>query len=162
MKKPPRQTALARRLRREQTEAERVLWARLRSRQLEGVKFRRQQPLGPYIVDFVSLERKLIVEVDGGHHAGEEARERDEQRSAWLREGGYRVLRFWNNEVLANKDGNLERIREALDPHPQQGEGSSVLPPLAGGSEREGGPSTGSGRAVYPPQPEGCGIDATP
>ena len=114
MKKSPQQIAFARKLRREQTKAERVLWARLRNTQQEGVKFRRQQPVGLYIVDFVSFQKKLIVEIDGGQHAEEEAGKRDERRAIWLQERGYRVLRFWNNEVLANVDGVLERIREAL------------------------------------------------
>ncbi|MDO8612107.1 MAG: endonuclease domain-containing protein [Dehalococcoidia bacterium] len=106
--------AVARKLRREQTEAERLLWSRLRNRQLENVKFRRQQPLGPYVVDFVSLEQTLVVEVDGGQHAGGEMRRRDGERTTWLEERGYHILRFWNNEVLANLDGVLETIREAL------------------------------------------------
>ena len=78
---------------------------------MEGVKFRRQQPLGSYIVDFVSFERKVVVEVDGGQHNEGEARKRDEQRAEWLKEKGYQVLRFWNNEVLVNMEGVLERIR---------------------------------------------------
>jgi len=76
--------------------------------------FRRQQPIGPYIVDFASFERKLIVEIDGGQHNEKEAREKDEERTAWLEQRGYRVLRFWNNDVLMNTAGVLERIRKAL------------------------------------------------
>jgi len=87
---------------------------KLRHKQLEGVKFRRQQPIGPYIVDFVSFERRLVIEIDGGQHNEEIIRGRDEERTAWLEERGYRVLRFWNNEVLMNLEGALERIREAL------------------------------------------------
>ena len=114
MKESRRQIALARKLRQSQTDAERALWARLKRKQLEGVKFRRQQPLGSYIVDFVSFERKIIVEVDGGQHSEREARGRDKQRAAWLKEKGYQVLRFWNNEVLVNMEGVLEKIREVL------------------------------------------------
>ncbi|MBN2187009.1 MAG: endonuclease domain-containing protein [Dehalococcoidia bacterium] len=108
------QIALARKFRQSQTDAEQVLWARLKNKQLESVKFRRQQPLGLYIVDFVSFERRIIVEVDGGHHNELEAKKRDEKRVAWLKENGYQVLRFWNNEVLTNMEGVLEKIQEAL------------------------------------------------
>jgi len=86
----------------------------LRNRQLEGVKFRRQQPIGHYVVDFVGLEKKVIVEIDGGQHNERRLLARDERRAAWLNAEGYRVLRFWNNEVLSNADGVLEVIREAL------------------------------------------------
>lgn len=87
---------------------------RLRHKQLDGVKFRRQQPIGAYIVDFASFEKKLVIEIDGGQHNEEEMRERDEERTTWLKERGYQVLRFWNNEVLMNMEGVLERIRETL------------------------------------------------
>jgi len=87
---------------------------RLRSRQLEGVKFRRQQPMGSYIVDLASLERKLIIEIDGGQHNEERIKERDEERTTRLKERGYRIIRFWNNEVLTNLEGVMERVREAL------------------------------------------------
>lgn len=87
---------------------------KLRNRQLEGVKFRRQQPIGPYIVDFASFEKKLVIEIDGGQHSEEKVKKRDTERTAWLKERGYRILRFWNNEVLTNLEGVLKRIREAL------------------------------------------------
>ncbi len=108
------ETSLARELHRRQAEAEKALWVRLRNRQLEGVKFRRQQPIGDYIVDFAGLESRIIVEVDGGQHNERRMREKDEERTAWLKREGYRVLRFWDNEVLKNVDGVLEVIREAL------------------------------------------------
>ena len=108
------QIAFARELRRRQTDAEKTIWAKVRNRQLESVKFRRQQPIGPYIVDFVSLERKLVIEIDGGQHNEEEAKRRDEERTAWLERKGYRILRFWDNEVLRNMDGVLEKIRVVL------------------------------------------------
>ena len=87
---------------------------RLRQRQLEDVKFRRQQPIGQYIVDFASFERKLVIEIDGSHHNEDKVKDGDEQRTTWLKERGYHILRFWNNEVLLNMEGVLERIREAL------------------------------------------------
>ena len=99
-------TGLARTLRCGQTEAERLLWAKLRNSQLNGVKFRRQQPVGEYIVDFVSFDEKLVVEIDGGQHAVE-AKDRDEQRTAWLEGEGFRVIRFWNND-LHLADGETE------------------------------------------------------
>ncbi len=112
--KKGREAVLARQLCLRATDAEKALWTKLRRKQLEGVKFRRQQPLGPYIVDLVSLERKLIIEIDGGQHNQQEIKRSDEERTNWLKQKGYRILRFWNNEVLENIDGVLERIREAL------------------------------------------------
>jgi very-short-patch-repair endonuclease len=103
----------ARRLRREPTEAEKRLWRLLARRQIKGCKFRRQHPIGPYIVDFVCLERNLVVEVDGGQHALESA-----ERQEWLETEGYRVLRFWNNEILENLEGVHRRIVQALESLP--------------------------------------------
>ena len=114
MKTGQEQVGCARQLRRKQTDAEKALWAKLRNRQLQGVKFRRQQPMGSYIVDFVSFEKKLIIEIDGGQHNEDKAKERDTERTTRLRERGYRVIRFWNNEVPMNLGGVLERIREAF------------------------------------------------
>jgi adenine-specific DNA-methyltransferase len=112
------QTELARRLRRQLTDAERALWASLRNGQLQGVKFRRQQPIGPYIVDFISLKRRLILEIDGGQHNKREGKREDRERTEWLQAKGYRVLRFWNNDVLTNMEGVLEKILDALaHPH---------------------------------------------
>ncbi len=91
------------------TDAQRRLWSRLRRRQLDGLRFRRQAPIGPYYADFICLEEKLIIELDGGQHAIE--READAARARWLESEGYRVLRFWNNEVLGNTDGVIEEIR---------------------------------------------------
>jgi len=106
----------ARKLRRGQTEAEQRLWSRLRAHQLEGLKFRRQEPIGPYIVDFVCLERSLIIEVDGGQHA--ENADQDAERSAWLRAEGFEVIRFWNHDVLRETDAVVEAIRDALSRGP--------------------------------------------
>src|SRR4029079_12797034 len=92
----------AQRLRREMTDAERKLWSVLRNRKLNGAKFRRQQPLGPYIADFVCQECRLIIEADGGQHADNAS---DARRTAFLESVGYRVLRFWNNDILTNLDG---------------------------------------------------------
>jgi adenine-specific DNA-methyltransferase len=110
-------TEQARHLRKNPTEAERRLWGRLRYRQLEGARFRRQAPIGPYIADFVCFDKKLVVEVDGGQHA--ERLIADEKRTAWLRAQGFHVVRFWNHDVLTQTDAVLIAIKEALDhPHP--------------------------------------------
>src|ERR1044072_7746320 len=104
-------TARARRLRLNSTNAELRLWNKLRSRSIDRCKFVRQEPIGPYIVDFVCRERRLIIEVDGGQHADNE---RDRLRDRWLIDHNYRVLRFWNNDVLGNTNGVLEAIATAL------------------------------------------------
>ena len=102
----------ARALRARPTDAERKLWTILRYRQMDGHRFRRQAPIGRYIADFVCFERKLVVEVDGGQHALQV--QRDSARTAWLHAQGYRVLRFWNNDVLENVDGVGVAIRQTL------------------------------------------------
>jgi very-short-patch-repair endonuclease len=102
----------ARELRRNPIDAECMLWRHLRLRQLEGYKFRRQQPLGPYIVDFICLEKRLVVEVDGGQHSSQS--EYDKDRGRWLESQGFRVLRFWNHEVLKDIDAVKEVIWQAL------------------------------------------------
>ncbi len=101
-------TEFARQLRRNMTDAECRLWRHLRRRQLAGHKFRRQCPIGCYIVDFVCFEQMLVVELDGGQHAERGAR--DAQRDAWLQAQGYQVLRFWNNDVLQETESVLEVI----------------------------------------------------
>jgi len=114
-------TARARNLRLNSTKAEARLWYRLRSRALNGHKFVRQEPIGPYIVDFVCREQRLVIEVDGGQHATDK---RDAVRDQWLADHRYRVMRFWNNEILGNIDGVLEIIAAALPaespPHPDR------------------------------------------
>ena len=102
----------ARRLRRHSTDAEKLLWSRLRGRRLRAIKFKRQVPLFGYVVDFAALENKLIIERDGGQHAMQA--ERDKARTVALENAGYRVIRFWNNEVLSNLDGVLESIVQEL------------------------------------------------
>jgi very-short-patch-repair endonuclease len=103
-------TDRARALRKQATDAERLLWKHLRSRQLDGHKFRRQTPVGPYVVDFLCLEHRLVIELDGGQHADQQ--EKDQERSARLAGWGFRVLRFWNHEVLSNTEGVLQVIRD--------------------------------------------------
>ena len=105
-------TTVAKNLRKRLTDTERLLWRHLRAKQIEGLKFRRQEPIGKYIVDFACHEKRIVIEVDGGQHSIDEAR--DKERDEWLKEQGYRVLRFWNNEVLTNTEGVLEVIRSML------------------------------------------------
>ncbi len=102
---------LARALRQNSTDAESRLWRHLRGKQIGGVRFRRQQPIEPYIVDFFCPEARLIVEVDGGQHADD-----SDIRTRWLESRSYRVIRFWNNDVLSNTDGVLTMILQALRP----------------------------------------------
>lgn len=104
----PQSQAFARQLRKNMTDAERHLWQRLRSKQLHGIKFRRQQSIGEYIVDFVSFKQRLVIELDGGQHALQE--DYDAVRSAFLQKQGYRVLRFWNHDVLQQTEAVLESI----------------------------------------------------
>jgi len=106
-----RSLANARRLRREMTEAEKRIWYLLRRRQFGGLNFRRQAPIEPYIVDFACLSIRLVIELDGGQHGANA--EKDAKRTAWLESQGYRVLRFWNNEVFENLDGVLHKISAA-------------------------------------------------
>lgn len=98
------------------TDAEQRLWYHLRAHRFMDRKFKRQKPIGRYVVDFVCLEEKLIIELDGGQHA--DNIEYDQERDAWLRGEGYTVLRFWNNQLMENMDGVLEQIRLTLSPGP--------------------------------------------
>jgi len=122
-----RLTNRARALRRTMTDAERRLWYGLRGRQLNGAKFKRQQPCGDYVLDFVCLEFRLVVEIDGGQHLDSE---RDRFRDAWLQSEGFRVLRFRNDEVLLRTDAVLAEIARHLTcspspcPSPARGEGT--------------------------------------
>jgi adenine-specific DNA-methyltransferase len=119
---------VARDLRKHLTEAERRLWWILRQRQLAGHRFRRQAPIGPYVVDFFCPSARLIVELDGGQHAAEA--DYDANRTRWLEQRGYRVLRFWNNDVLANPEGVVESMRNFLPDTPLPN------PPPQGGREK--------------------------
>jgi very-short-patch-repair endonuclease len=118
----------ARKLRNNSTDIERLLWRYLRNSQFEGIKFRRQQPVEDYIVDFVSFSPKLVIEVDGGQHMDNQAY--DERRDECLRKNGFAVLRFWNIEVVKNLENVLEEIRQCCmelgSPTPQP-------PPAKGG-----------------------------
>jgi len=109
---PPSTKDFSRKLRSEMTEAELYLWQHLRARQLHGFKFRRQHPVGKYILDFACTDVKLAIEVDGGQH--NELQNQDNERTAWLETQGWKVLRFWNNEVLQNIEGVLEQVYNEL------------------------------------------------
>jgi very-short-patch-repair endonuclease len=107
-------TQVSKELRQRQTEAEKLLWFKLRDRQLDRAKFRRQHRIGSYVVDFTCLEKKLIIEIDGGQHNQTLTKENDEQRTQWLEAAGYQVVRFWNSDVLQNTEGVLEKIKGLL------------------------------------------------
>lgn len=107
--------ARARRLRREQTDAERLLWGQLRGRRLNGFRFKRQDPRAPFIVDFVCAERALVVELDGGQHGEDAALAYDARRTAMLTRDGLRVIRFWNSDVMGNLRGVVETILFELE-----------------------------------------------
>ena len=120
----PRPTRLAQNLRNNATDAERHLWRQLSGRKLGGYKFSRQIPVGRFVCDFMCREARVVVELDGGQHGQDEAR--DAYRSEYIEGEGYQVLRFWNNDVLGNTDGVLAAILRTLETaHP--------LPPPAGG-----------------------------
>ncbi len=108
----------ARRLRKSQTDAERYLWYQLRDRRFVHFKFRRQHQIGFYIVDFICLHRRIIIELDGGQHT--EQKKYDDERTAFLISQKFKVLRFWNHEVFLNTEAVLTKIYEALtdNPHP--------------------------------------------
>jgi very-short-patch-repair endonuclease len=136
--KTPDATSRARVLRRDMTEVEKQLWHMLRAQQL-GISFRRQHPIGPYIADFCAPSLKLIIELDGGQHALSAAR--DDARTAWLTARGYRVLRFWNNDVTGNRDGVLQEIARVvadLKPSPCKVRVVRDLSSRAGSSPRRG------------------------
>ena len=107
---PSKIIKFAKTLRKNATYAENILWNRLRDRQIEGLKFRRQQPIENVIVDFVNFEKRIVIEVDGGQHALE--KNKDLKRDKMLKDIGFKVLRFWNNEVIENTDEVLEYIRQ--------------------------------------------------
>ena len=118
-----------RQLRRAATEAEKKLWYRLRCQQ-RGYRFRRQQPLGRYIADFVCFDRRLVIELDGGHHGDPEQLVDDQARTPWLAGRGFRVLRFWNGDVFHELEGVLETIAEELKKPPRSGSRPPVLAPV--------------------------------
>lgn len=114
-------------LRRNSTDAERALWEHLRGRQMQGAKFRRQHPFGDYILDFVCLERRVVIELDGGQHT--DAIDYDARRTHALELGGFIVLRFWNHDIIENTTGVLELIWKTMS---QRATPSPPLPPLEG------------------------------
>ena len=105
----------ARALRKRSTDTEAYLWRHLKNKQMEGFKFRRQQPIGRYVVDFTSLEKRMAIEVDGGQHANDP---NDKMRDQWLRYEGYKVLRFWDNEVFSNLEGVWRESEMLCNPSP--------------------------------------------
>ncbi len=113
MRNTPKVNERTQKLRKQLTDAERHLWGRIRRHQLNGYRFRRQAPIGRYIVDFVCLSERLIIEVDGGQHS--DRRDVDARRTEWLESQNFRVLRFWNNEVFENIEGVIETIASALE-----------------------------------------------
>ncbi|MEY2884774.1 MAG: hypothetical protein RL490_2498 [Pseudomonadota bacterium] len=122
---PPLQTR-ARTMRKQPTEAERQLWAMLRDRRFGAFKFRRQVPIGPFIADFLCYDARLIVEADGGQHCESAT---DTRRTAWLEQQGFRVLRFWNHEILTQRREVLDRLYAALhSPSPRSPAASRPLP----------------------------------
>jgi very-short-patch-repair endonuclease len=127
----------SKRLRKDMTDVERILWSNLRGRKFEHLKFRRQVPIGRYIADFVCFEHKLIVELDGSQH---QESTHDSARDAWLKSQGFGVLRFWNIDILQGLDGALRAILDATTP--------SLPSPLAG----EGGSRRLTDEGVVPAQ----------
>ena len=126
-----RLTHFAKNLRKQSTDTERVVWKHLRAKNFKGLKFRRQQPVGKYIVDFVCFEKKIIIELDGGQHAMLSENQKDVERDKWFEAQGYIVLRFWDNEVLMNTQEVLEVIKGHCfkSPSPQS-------PPIKGGEDK--------------------------
>jgi very-short-patch-repair endonuclease len=130
----PVHRARSRTLRSNMKDAERRLWMRLRAHRLGGLSFRRQVPIGPYIVDFASFDARLIIEIDGGQHASAQAK-KDRIRDAWLREQGFTIRRYWNNDLFSNLDGVLEDIVSAVKEVPP-----SLTLPRKGGGDASGFP----------------------
>jgi very-short-patch-repair endonuclease len=128
----------ARALRRDSTKAEQILWRAVRAHRLDGVGFRRQTPIGPYIVDFVSHAAKLVVELDGGQHYDDAHEARDAKRDSFLRSKGYRVLRFSNYDVMTNLEGVWTVIADAV--------GEAVTPTLPSPASGGGFSSAQSGK----------------
>ena len=106
----------AKKLRKRSTDTENHLWYHLRAKRFEGLKFRRQEPIGKYIVDFVCYEKRVIIECDGSQHLAQE--KKDQKRDQWFQGQGYRVLRFWDNDVLQNTSGVLEKVYQICKESP--------------------------------------------
>ena len=112
-------TTLARNLRKNTTIQERRLWNLLKNRQFHNLKFKRQQPIGDYIVDFICKEAKIIIEVDGGQHNESENIKYDKTRTEFLNGLGYKVIRIWNNEIYENIEGVIDILEHAIQPSPR-------------------------------------------
>ena len=123
----------AKQLRSNTTEPERVLWRALKRIPVYGTHFRRQVPIGPYVADFACLKARLLIELDGGHHAQGEIAAKDEARTPWLEQEGYRVVRFWNAELSENLNGVLDTIYAALYGSPQSEAVALPTPPRPDG-----------------------------
>jgi very-short-patch-repair endonuclease len=155
-------------MRTEMTDAERTLWLQLRAHRLDGLRFRRQTPIGQYIVDFVCHEQRLVIELDGGQHAESQ---HDIRRTRWLESKGYRVLRFWNSDVFKNREGVLETIVSAARAFPtsplegevaaKRREGGKPQAPLHGVSKPQA-PAPGATPLPGPPTQGGRGSDGAP
>jgi len=129
----PLPTLCSRELRSNPTEAERKLWRAISNRQLNGIRFNRQVPIGPFICDFVARSAKLIIELDGGQHAINA--DQDAKRTKFLEGCGYRLIRFWNNDVLENIEGVVTRIDQALNHRPSPSALRASSPPAPAGGE---------------------------
>jgi very-short-patch-repair endonuclease len=156
----PRQTKRAKALRNNATETERKLWRHLRKRQLGGFKFSRQMDVGPYVCDFLCRENGLVIELDGGQHATQTAR--DLKRTAFLNDQGLTVVRFWNNEIFENLEGVLQTILSTLENLPPRFARPNPPLPLAGGDEPRSGEGVGLSEAAQahpqPPPASGRGL----
>ncbi|MBV9562240.1 MAG: endonuclease domain-containing protein [Bradyrhizobium sp.] len=128
----------AKRLRANTTTAEDVLWRHLKRLEVQGSHFRRQVPIGPYMADFAGLRKHLIIEVDGSQHGDDVNRSRDEAHTRWLETEGYRVVRFWNNDVMSRTEAVLEAIYEMIEVTPPRVPAAGDPPP-----PKEGGPLRG-------------------
>jgi very-short-patch-repair endonuclease len=145
----------AKRLRENVTDAESLLWRRLRKFPISGTHFRRQVSIGPYVADFACMAARLVIEVDGSQHGHDDLRERDARRTHWLEAEGYRVIRFWNNDLTTNMDGVLEAIYAAI-----YGSTSAELVHLKHQRRKRDAPTTPPRRALRadpPPAGEGEG-----
>jgi very-short-patch-repair endonuclease len=138
--------ATARRLRMNATDAEARLWRHLRRFPITGTHFRRQVPIGPYVADFACMTARLVIEIDGSQHGGEAHRVRDQARTQWFAREGYRVIRFWNNDVSQNITGVLEAIYAAVH-------GSPDAEPAPLRHVRQGKPRSFDPRNFTPPRP---------
>jgi very-short-patch-repair endonuclease len=128
----------ANRLRANTTGAEQILWRHLRRLDVKGSHFRRQVVIGPYIADFACLAERLIVEVDGSQHGDEEGLRRDETRTRWLQSEGFRVIRFWNNDVMSRTDAVVEAIQTMIAATPPRPQDAGDPPPPGEGEARRG------------------------